>query len=149
MQVWRSQGPIARNTRKKGMDVNGFHQVLLIDDNPVQLKVREAVLRNAGFAVATAATAENALATMLVLGDRIGVVVTDHVMPVCSGAEFVRRLRAQNDWVPVVVLSGMPDAMNEYEGMHVQFRPKPVPPSELIELVRAGLAESLRQRGAA
>ena len=131
------------------MDVDAFSQVLLIDDNPVQLKVREAVLRNAGFAVATAATGESALAAVRVLGDRIGVVVTDHVMPVSSGAEFVRQLRAQNDWVPVVVLSGMTDALNEYEGMHVQFRSKPVPPPELIALVRAGLAESLRQRGMA
>ncbi|MDR3747339.1 MAG: response regulator [Acidobacteriota bacterium] len=129
--------------------MDGFSQVLLIDDNLVQLKVREAVLRNAGFTVSTATTAESALATLCVLGDHIGLVVTDHVMPVCNGAEFVRQLRARNNWVPVVVLSGMPDAMSEYEGMHVQFRTKPTPPSELIELVRAGLAESLRQRGAA
>ena len=42
--------------------------MLLIDDNPLQLKVREAVLRNAGFQVSVATTAESALAMLRVLG---------------------------------------------------------------------------------
>ena len=33
-------------------------QVLLIDDNPAQLQVRQAVLQQAGFSVSTAMTAE-------------------------------------------------------------------------------------------
>ena len=128
-------------------DVDRFIPVLLIDDNPSQLKVREVVLRTAGFAVVVATTAEGALAALRILADQIGVVVTDHVMPGCSGAEFVRRLRAENEWLPVIVLSGMPEAMGEYEGLQVVFRSKPIPPRELIELVRSGLAESLRRRG--
>ncbi len=127
-----------------------MRQVLLIDDNPLQLSVRETVLRNAGFIVAVATTAESALATLRILGDRIGLVITDHVMPGVSGSEFVRLLRQENDQVPVIVLSGMPEAVSEYEGMNVVFRQKPLPPPELIELVRDGLGESGRsERGAA
>jgi DNA-binding response OmpR family regulator len=126
-----------------------LNQVLLVDDNPVQLSVRQAVLRKAGFQVSIANTAESALATLRIFPNRIGVIVTDHLMPGCSGPELVRRIRAENDWIAVVVLSGLPDANSEYAGLEVVFRVKPLPPPELIELVRSSLAEANRHRGAA
>lgn len=125
------------------------NQLLLIDDNALQLSVREAVLRNAGFTVAVATTAESALATVRILGERISLVITDHIMPGCNGTEFVRRLRQENDWVPVIVLSGLPEAEAEYDGLDVVFRQKPVPPPELIALVRQIMANGNHQAGAA
>ena len=115
-------------------------QVLLIDDNPLQLSVRETVLRNAGFRVSIATTAESALATLRVLGDQVRLIITDHIMPGRNGVEFVRELRSENDTVRVIVLSGLPEAEDEYAGLDVMFRQKPVPPQELIELVRASVA---------
>jgi DNA-binding response OmpR family regulator len=126
-----------------------LNQVLLVDDNPVQLSVREAVLRKAGFQVSIATSVESALATLRVIRDRIGVIVTDHLMPGCSGLDLVRQIRAESDWIPVIVLSGLPDATSEYDGLEVVFRAKPLPPLELIELVRSSLAEANRHRGAA
>jgi DNA-binding response OmpR family regulator len=126
-----------------------LNQVLLVDDNPVQLSVREAVLRKAGFQVSIATSVESALATLRVIRDRIGVIVTDHLMPGCSGLDLVRQIRAESDWIPVIVLSGLPDATSEYDGLEVVFRAKPLPPPELIELVRSSLAEANRHRGAA
>ena len=114
-------------------------QILLIDDNPLQLSVRETVLRKAGFSVSIATTAESALATLRVLGERIGLVVTDHIMPGHSGSDFVRILRKENDDVPVIVLSGLPEAEAEYDGLDVVFRQKPIPPPELIALVRENI----------
>ncbi len=127
----------------------GLRQILLVDDNPLQLSVREAVLRNAGFQVSIATTAESALATLHGLRNKIGVVVTDHLMPGYSGSDLVRRIRALDDWVPVIVLSGLADAGAEYEGLEVVFRTKPIPPLELIELVRVSLEQSDHHRGAA
>lgn len=114
-------------------------QVLLVDDNPSQLSLREAVLRQAGFQLSVATTAESALATMRVFGDQVGVVVTDHLMPGCSGAELVRQIRALKPGLPVIVLSGLAEAETEYLGLDVVFRRKPLPPPELIELVRFSL----------
>jgi len=129
--------------------VNGLSQVLLIDDNPLQLNVRAAVLRKAGLQVSAATTAEDALAALRSLDDRLRVIVTDHLMPDCSGSELVHQIRLENDWVPVIVLSGLAEAVTEYEGLDVTFRIKPIPPQELIDLVRSALAKSTRQRGAA
>jgi DNA-binding response OmpR family regulator len=129
--------------------VSGLSEVLLIDDNPLQLRVREAVLRNGGFHVTVATTAVSALALLHALDERVGVVVTDHLMPEASGSDLVRAIRAENNWLPIIVLSGLPEAIVEYEGLDVVFRVKPLPPAELIELVRTSLDQSTERRGAA
>jgi DNA-binding response OmpR family regulator len=110
--------------------------ILLVDDSPVQLQIRETILRNAGFLISIATSAEAALAVLRSGTQKIGLVITDHMMPGTSGAEFVRKLRASGDGIPVIVLSGLPDAESEYEGLNVAFRLKPLPPPELIELAR-------------
>jgi DNA-binding response OmpR family regulator len=132
-----------------GYRLSGLRQVLLIDDNPLQLSVREAILRNAGFLVSVATTGESALAILRALSDRIGVIVTDHLMPGCSGSELVRQIRADNNPVPVIVLSGLAEAESEYKGLDILFRHKPLPPPELIELVRMCMESPARCQGAA
>ena len=128
---------------------NILRQVLLVDDNPIQLSVRETVLRNAGFQVSVATTAGSALATLRAFGDHIGVIVTDHLMPEASGSELVRQIRASGNWIPVIVLSGLTEAESEYQGLEVVFRVKPLPPPELIALVRSSLDRASENRGAA
>ena len=105
----------------------------------MQLQVRETILRDAGFQVSIATSAESALAVLRTAGRHFGVIVTDHVLPGASGAEFVRQLRELNPKVPVIVVSGMPDVDEEYAGSNAVIRQKPLPPPELIELVRTAL----------
>jgi DNA-binding response OmpR family regulator len=117
---------------------NVLPKLLLIDDNPVQLRIRETVLRDAGFDVSVATTAASALALLRSETDAgsVGAIITDHVMPGASGADFVRELRKVNQDVPVIVVSGMAEAEDEYQGLNVTFRQKPCPPPELIALAR-------------
>jgi DNA-binding response OmpR family regulator len=118
-------------------------RILLIDDSPLQLRVREAVLRDAGLEVCIATSAESGLALLRApgIGHSIGAVVTDHIMPGVSGPEFVRRLRRTGRHIPVIVVTGMPNAEDEYEGLDVTIRHKPVQPTELIALVRASIRD--------
>jgi DNA-binding response OmpR family regulator len=60
-------------------------------------------------------------------------------MPDMDGAEFVRQLRTFNPDIPVIVISGLPDADTEYAGLNVIFRVKPCDPEDLIALVRSAL----------
>ncbi len=116
-------------------------QVLLVDDNAVQLKVRELVLRKAEIETHVATNAPSALALLRsdVGRQKIGAVVTDHIMPKMDGVEFVKRLRVFNADLPVIVISGMPDADQEYSDLNVIFRLKPCDPDELIALVKSVL----------
>ncbi len=120
-------------------------KVLLIDDNPMQLHVREAVLLDAGMSVSTAETSEEALALLRPPRTmHFDVIVTDHMLPGESGAAFVCQLRELEGHVPVLAISGLPEAQDEYERLNVRFLPKPVPPEELIRSVRelAGASSS-------
>jgi DNA-binding response OmpR family regulator len=140
----------AAHSRTKGIKrLNILSQVLLVDDNPGQLKIRETVLRNAGLEVCVAMTAESALAALSALQGSVGVVVADHMMPECSGAELVQQIRGSGNWVPVIILSGLVEAEAEYQGLEVVFRVKPIPPLELVELVRSSLSRPPECRGAA
>ncbi|WP_433969843.1 response regulator [Tunturiibacter gelidiferens] len=72
--------------------------------------------------------------------------ITDHVMPGMNGADFVRSLRKTNPAVPVLVISGLEEAEDEYEGLNVTFRMKPLLPDHLLAtvhgLVRDGKRDS-------
>ncbi len=94
--------------------------------------------------VSIATTAEGALALLRTQGHLFGVIVTDHVLPGASGADFVRELRAVNTEIPVIVVSGMAEAEEEYDGLNVAFRQKPLPPGELIDLVISRLKRNIQ-----
>jgi DNA-binding response OmpR family regulator len=130
---------VAATWGRKPHPKNALPKLLLIDDNPVQLRIRETVLRDAGFDVAVATTVASALALLRseTEAGSVGAIITDHVMPGASGADFVRELRKINQDVPVIVVSGMAEAEEEYAGLNVAFRQKPCPPPELIALTRS------------
>jgi DNA-binding response OmpR family regulator len=114
---------------------------LLLDDNIAQLTVRELVLRKAEIESHVATNAQSALALLRseVGREKIGIVITDHLMPGMDGVEFVRQLRTFNQEVPVIVISGLPDADTEYTGLNVIFRVKPCDPEDLISLAKSAL----------
>ena len=114
--------------------------ILLVDDNAVQATTRRSILLRTGRTVALAGGAVQALEMLedSALARSLGLVITDHCMPGMNGPEFVARLRRILPKLPVVVLSGFPDVEDEYEGMKILFRIKPVAPDQLI-----ALAESL------
>ena len=118
-------------------------QVLLLDDDPAQLLIRELVLRKGGLESHVATNSQSALA--LLRSDpgreKIGAVITDHMMPDMDGAEFVRQLRSFNQDLPVIVISGLAEAEQEYENLSVIFRTKPCEPEDLIALVRSTLSD--------
>jgi DNA-binding NtrC family response regulator len=116
-------------------------QVLMVDDDPTQLQVREIVLRSAGLSVQLAIDVESALALLRSQGDQIGVVLTDHFLDGRTGADLVRELRHTAPTLPVMVLTGMPGIEDEYEGLNVSVLLKPVSPDKLIQLVKGSLSQ--------
>ncbi len=112
----------------------------MVDDDPIQLRIREAILRSAGFIVHVATNVESALAFLRSMGSKIGVVVTDHYLPGRTGADLVRELRLTAPSMPVLVLSGMPGIEEEYEGLNVNVQLKPFPPEKFIRIIQMSLA---------
>jgi CheY-like chemotaxis protein len=118
--------------------------ILLVDDNAVQAAVRQAILRRSGYFVITALNPARAL-EQLRNGDfpsEVQLVVTDHIMPGMSGVEFVKEIRRFQPKIPILVISGMEEAAEKYEGLDVEFRVKPLPPENLLECVRELVVEA-------
>jgi CheY-like chemotaxis protein len=121
--------------------------ILLVDDNHLQSATRRAILEGSGREVFIALQGQQALELFndAETAQSIGLVITDHLMPVMSGPQFVAELRRRGFTLPVVVLSGLPEAESAYEGLDVAFRLKPFDPQSLIKLVQEMLGECMRR----
>ncbi|MBS1815625.1 MAG: response regulator [Acidobacteria bacterium] len=116
---------------------NSTITVLLIDDNPIQAATRQTILKRAGYFVIPVLNPERALEQFRQndFPAEVDLVITDHVMPGMTGSEFVRKLREFKPELPVLVISGMEEAEQEYEGLNVLFRLKPLLPDNLLASV--------------
>ena len=121
--------------------------ILLVDDDRVQSLTRKAILQQTGHEIVVADGAISALQMLRegVLAHGMHLIVTDHLMPKMNGPEFVTEIRRLDATIPILVLSGLPSAESDYEGLSVVFRVKPFPPPELIALARDLIADCLRQ----
>lgn len=112
--------------------------VLLVDDNAVQASTRGAILERFGYRVAIASSGQLAMERLssIEMRQNVVLIIADHLMPGMNGPEMVSEIRAMGLTVPVLVLSGLPDAESAYEGLDVTFCMKPCPPDQLVALVR-------------
>ena len=121
--------------------------ILLVDDNAVQAGIRQTILRRAGYTVIAVLNPERALEQLRQnqFAEPISLVITDHIMPGMTGAQFTRELRTLAPSLPVLVVSGLEEAEEEYADLNVIFRLKPLPPDSLLSSVQtmlAGVAKS-------
>ncbi len=117
--------------------------ILLIDDNAVQAATRQTILKRAGFFVIAVLSPERALEQYRnrEFPSPIDLIITDHIMPGMTGAEFVRAVRDFDPDVPVLVISGLVEAEDEYTDLGVNFRLKPLLPDDLLASVHRLVAE--------
>ena len=115
----------------------GGTAILLIDDNAVQAATRQTILKRAGYFVIAVLNPVRALEQFRAANfpADIALVITDHLMPGMTGAEFIRELRTTHPQLPVMVISGLEEAEQEYAGLNVQFRLKPMLPDHLLASV--------------
>jgi CheY-like chemotaxis protein len=125
-------------------------EILLVDDNAIQAATRKAILSLPGRTIAVAGGAVQALE---MLEDEqllcsLNLIITDHWMPGMNGPQFVALLRLRLPNIPVLVLSGFPDAELEYADLDVMFRLKPLAPEQLISLVQTLIGDEPMSRTA-
>ena len=116
--------------------------ILLVDDNAVQAGIRQTILRRAGYNVIAVLNPERALEQFRhhQFAEPISLVITDHIMPGMTGAQFTRELRMLAPTLPVLVVSGLEEAEEQYAELNVIFRLKPLPPDSLLSSVQTLLA---------
>ena len=112
--------------------------VLVVDDDPVILRLLEVNFEMEGFVVRSAADGEEGLASAK--ANRPDVIVSDVMMPKMNGLELVRGLKADPDTagIPVILLSAKAQASDVRDGMDAgadDYVTKPFEPLDLVDRV--------------
>jgi two-component system KDP operon response regulator KdpE len=111
--------------------------VLVVDDEPQILRALQTNLRGAGYDVATAATARDALAAAAMRPP--DAVILDLVLPDASGIEVARELRSRSA-APILVLSVVGDEPEKVAALDAgadDYVQKPFGIDELLARLRA------------
>ena len=116
--------------------------ILVVDDNPITLRVARAVLQGEGWSVRTALDAAGAEAAFD--AERPDAVLVDLALPDIDGATLARRLRARGAGVPLFAYSALIGTLGEEQDGERLFDaqlPKPISPRALVEALRCHLPE--------
>jgi len=113
-------------------------RVLIVDDDPVQLRLTAEVARRAGFTPVTAGGGDEAL-SLLRSDPGFGAMILDLVMPDRDGMAVLDSLQRENIAVPVIVQtahSSLETVVSAMRNGAVDFFVKPVAPERLIVSLR-------------
>ncbi|HET6914379.1 MAG TPA: response regulator [Rhodanobacteraceae bacterium] len=143
--IWLPRAPATRAVAGRVVrggaaveDVTRPRNILLVDDHEGVRETTAALLSELGHQVTTAA--DGAQVDELLQKDltAIDLVVSDYAMPLVSGVEIVRRLRAAKPDLPAVIITGYAEAdvvNGAPEG--VVILTKPFTPTRLLEAIAA------------
>jgi len=115
-------------------------RIMIVDDEVDLLAELKPLLERSGYEVVSAADGEQALA--LHASARPALIVLDMLMPHLDGRDVLRRLRQQDDWTPVILLTRVNTTaervLSLQEGAD-DYLNKPFDPLELVARVHAVL----------
>ena len=120
--------------------------ILVVEDESSIASFVSLYLKNAGFVVRTAATGNEALAS--VRADTPTLIVLDLMLPDIDGIEVCRRIRTTSD-VPILMLTARDEDVDKIIGLEVgadDYMTKPFNPRELVARVKSILRRATADR---
>ena len=122
-------------------EVEGSEALMVLDDRPEVAAFVAACLTHYGYRVTTYTDSESALAAVREGAAAPQLVIRDVMMPGVPLREFAARMRVLRPGLPMVLMSGLPEASVAplIEGTGGYFIPKPFAPEQLAGLVRRAL----------
>ena len=124
-------------------------RVLVVDDDPLLVRLVRTHLEKAGYKVLAAADGEQALE--VAANELPDLVVLDLMLPKLDGFEVCRRIR-EFSLVPVIMLTARGEPVDRLRGFEMgadDYLAKPFVPAELLARVRAVLRRSQQVTSAA
>jgi len=120
--------------------------ILVVEDETSIASFVAAYLRNAGYTVKAAATAQAAL--LQLAGESPALIVLDLNLPDGDGVELCRRIRKTSD-VPILMLTARDEDIDKIIGLEVgadDYMTKPFNPRELVARVKSILRRAAPER---
>jgi len=120
-------------------------KILVVDDEPAQVRLADQVLTNSGYEVLKASNGQEALRIMF--EQKPDLVLLDVVMPGIDGWQTCSRIREVTD-IPIIILTGKRNAEDDIvRGLEYgadEYLSKPLGNRELVARVRAALRRAER-----
>ncbi|MEK6744722.1 MAG: ATP-binding protein [Nitrospirota bacterium] len=132
----------AQTTPVETRPVKGTETILLAEDDQALRKLMQLVLEDFGYTVITAVDGEDAVNKFRANSDKIQLLVFDMIMPKKNGKEAYDEIRKITPDIRVIFSSGYaPDVVRQRALVDEQVTVvyKPVPPSDLLRIVRTVL----------
>ncbi|MDB5661368.1 MAG: phosphate regulon transcriptional regulatory protein PhoB [Cypionkella sp.] len=122
--------------------------VLLVEDEPAQRAVLSYNLEAEGFEVRTADNGEDALS--LIAEEAPDLILLDWMMPLVSGIEVCRRLKARPETrgIPIIMLSARSEEVDKVRGLETGADDYVIKPYSVVELMARLRAQLRRVRPA-
>lgn len=114
---------------------HGPRRILVVEDNRDLGSFTAQILKDHGYQVSWATSAEDALAQMHMTEDPFDVVFSDVVMPGMGGLALARELRRSQPHLPVILASGYSDAIAEGGHQGFPFLAKPYSAEQVCQLL--------------
>ncbi len=123
-------------------------RILIVDDDPVILRLLKVNFEMEGFAVMTAENGEDGVAAAT--RDVPDIILLDVMMPGMDGLQAAEKLRAQSSTkeIPIIFVSAKAQSVDVKAGLQagaVDYVTKPFDPVELVEKVENLLAQTQRK----
>jgi len=122
-------------------------KILVIDDEPPIRKLLRMGLSTQGYQILEAPTGK---ASLELLTNNPDLIILDLGLPDIQGHELLRKIRAQNERVPIVVLSSRGDEAGKVQALDFgadDYVTKPFGMDELLARMRAALRHQLQVHG--
>ena len=117
--------------------------VLLIDDENEFIETLAERLELRGYVSKIASDGESGIS--MITSEPFDVVILDLMMPGLSGIDTLKQIKAIDNTLPVILLTGHGSTKDGMEGMHIgafDFLMKPLDINELLEKIKLAIKES-------
>ncbi len=115
-------------------------RVLVVDDEPINIRIMAATLEKAGYEVFRASDCDTAL--RMIREENPHILLLDVMMPVMGGIELTKLLRndPETNAIPIILVTSLERTEDKVEGLNAgadDFLTKPVIAAELLARVRS------------
>lgn len=117
-------------------------RILVVDDEPALVKLLTYNLERAGFEVLTASDGQGLVERLQTGKERIDLVLLDIMLPKESGIDITQKLRAQNSFIPIIMITALDEEVDKVLGLEMgadDYITKPFSPREVVARVKAVL----------
>lgn len=115
-----------------------MHKILIIEDDSPLLELYSIALKKEGYDTVTAQNGQEAWD--ILEKESIDLIITDIMMPVMDGYEFVELLRRENPALPVLMITAKDDFSSKSKGFSLgtdDYMTKPIDINEMVLRVKA------------